>query len=77
MDCTSDNFKLLYFEHQQWLYEEGYPSVWGYWNRMAEYLMSPFRRIRHATKDVKDKDGAIELRRDTSYERSALEYGKV
>lgn len=44
---------LGYFAEQQWLYEEGYPSVWGYWNRMAEYLMSPYRRIRHKTR----KDG--------------------
>lgn len=36
-----------YFMLQQHLYEEGYPSVWGYWNRMAEYLLKGPRRIRH------------------------------
>ena len=36
-----------YFMFQQHLYEEGYPSVWGWWNRMAEYLLKGPRRIRH------------------------------
>lgn len=45
IDCNNYVSRLLYFYRQQVLYKEGHPSVWGYWNRMAEYLMSPYRRI--------------------------------
>ena len=38
---------IAYFSWQQRLYEDGYSSVWGWWNRMAEYLLKGPRRIRH------------------------------
>lgn len=35
------------FWNEQYAYMEGEPSIWGWWNRMAEYLFSFSRRFYH------------------------------
>ena len=35
------------FWKEQYAYMEGEPSIWGWWNRMAEYLFSDSRRFYH------------------------------
>lgn len=47
MDRTGGFFLVNYYYQQQRLYEEGYPSIWGFWNHMAEYLLYGPRRIQH------------------------------
>lgn len=37
---------IRWYAWQQAMYEEGEPSVWGWWNRMAEYLLKGNRRFR-------------------------------